>query len=107
MVGSHRYLTCVPDKNVATADFVWYYLQTREGLEQVQAASPGSADRNRTLGVEALGAIEVPTPSLEQQRWFDSLQAKAGEARLRNAEAGRELDLLIPSMLHRAFNGGV
>jgi type I restriction enzyme S subunit len=61
-VGSHRYLTCVPTQGLATADFIWFYLQTSEGLGKVQSASPGSADRNRTLGQGALEAITVPTP---------------------------------------------
>ena len=61
-VGSHRYLTCVPVENVVTANFVWFYLQSPEGLEKVAAASPGSADRNRTFRPKGLGCNKGSCP---------------------------------------------
>lgn len=101
--GSHRYLTCVPDPDRATAPFLWYYLQSEEGLLQVSQASPGSADRNRTFATKRMAAITVPAPSLDAQRWFDRLQAKARAARTAQAEAATHLDRLLPAMLHEVF----
>ena len=72
-VGSHRYLTCVPVVGVATANFVWFYLQSREGMAKISAASPGSADRNRTLNQKKLAGLTVPVPPIEKQFWFDRL----------------------------------
>lgn len=105
-VGSHRYLTCVPNEGQATANFIWFYLQTPEGLAKVQAASPGSADRNRTLGQDALEAISIPTPPICHQLWFDRLQAKAREARTIRANTAQDVETLIPAMLHEIFDGG-
>lgn len=102
-VGSHRYLTCVPHPEVATADFLWFYLQSPEGLNAVQSASPGSADRNRTLAVKRLEAIEVPVPPLETQHWFDRLQARARGIRTIRAASARDADALIPALLHEVF----
>lgn len=102
-VGSHRYLTCVPTQGLATADFIWFYLQTSEGLGKVQSASPGSADRNRTLGQGALEAITVPTPPIGRQEWFDRLHAKSREARAIRASTAQEVEALIPAMLHETF----
>ena len=104
-VGSHRYLTCVPNPETATADFLWFYLQSPEGLSAVQSASPGSADRNRTLAVKRLETIEVPVPPLETQRWFDRLQAKARRIRTIRAASAQDADALIPALLHEIFNG--
>lgn len=101
--GSHRYLTCVPDANRATAHFLWYYLQSEEGIYQVGKASAGSADRNRTLATKRLQAIKVPVPSLDAQLWFDSLQAKARAARAAQADATAHLDQLLPAMLNEVF----
>lgn len=101
--GSHRYLTCVPDAGRATAPFLWYYLQSEEGLYQVSKASAGSADRNRTLATKRLQAIKVPVPSLDAQLWFDSLQAKARAAKAAQAEATAHLDQLLPAMLNEVF----
>lgn len=102
-VGSHRYLTCVPNPETATADFLWFYLQSPEGLSAVQAASPGSADRNRTLAVKRLEAIEVPVPPLETQRWFDRLQAKARRIQSIRAASAQDAEALIPALLHEVF----
>ncbi|MGB0497968.1 MAG: restriction endonuclease subunit S [Rubricella sp.] len=102
-VGSHRYLTCVPTQGLATSDFIWFYLQTSEGLGKVQSASPGSADRNRTLGQGALEAITVPTPPIDRQEWFDRLHARAREARTIRASTAQDVQALIPAMLHETF----
>ncbi|AZY94000.1 restriction endonuclease subunit S [Paracoccus sp. Arc7-R13] len=102
-VGSHRYLTCVPTQGLATAEFIWFYLQTSEGLGKVQSASPGSADRNRTLGQGALEAISVPTPPIDRQQWFDRLHAKAREARTIRVSTAQDVEALIPAMLHETF----
>ena len=103
--GSHRYLTCVPVEGVATAGFVCFHLLTREGLHQLGEASPGSADRNRTLNTNSLLKIPVPVPPIEQQRWFDKLLAKAEEIREQQGQRDRELDALLPSILDKAFRG--
>ena len=79
-VGSHRFLTCVADSDRASADFLRYWFLSEEGLLALNRASPGGAGRNRTLGIKALEAIAVPIPSLDAQRWFDRLQAKARAA---------------------------
>jgi type I restriction enzyme, S subunit len=102
-VGSHRFLTCVPDPNRTTAEFLRYFFLTDEGLQRLGTASPGGAGRNRTLGLQALDKIEVPAPSLAAQQWFDALQTKAANARAKSGEAAAELGHLIPAMLDRVF----
>ena len=104
--GSHRYLTCVPVKGVMTAHFLWYYLQSTEGIEKVRVASPGSADRNRTLGQARLAAIDVPAPAIEAQNWFHSLLAKATRARRIREGSAKEVDTLSSAVLHEAFGNG-
>lgn len=104
-VGSHRFLTCVPDPEIATVDFLLYFLLTPEGLRSLGEASPGGAGRNRTLGLKKLAALEVPIPPIERQRWFDGLQAKARALRKAHAETAKDLDTLIPAMLHEVFSG--
>lgn len=102
-VGSHRFLTCVPDPDRATADFLRFWFLSEEGMLALSQASPGGAGRNRTLGIKALEAIKVPVPSLDAQLWFDSLQAKARAAKQGQAEATAHLDQLLPAMLNEVF----
>ena len=51
-VGSHRFLTCVPEPGGPSVEFLLYYFLSREGLRRLGEASPGGAGRNRTLGPE-------------------------------------------------------
>jgi len=104
-VGSHRYLTCVPRPSVATARFICFYLLTAEGLYHVGEASPGSADRNRTLSSKALLQIPIPAPSFEQQLWFDRLYRKVDALKSLQSKVAIELVAMLPSILDKAFKG--
>lgn len=103
--GSHRYLTCVPNAEIVTANFIWFHLLTPEGLRHLGAASPGSADRNRTLGVEKLMNMPVPVPALAQQRAFDALCAKANKIKAHAAQTEADLAALERALLTAAFRG--
>lgn len=104
-VGSHRFLSCVPDPSSATATFLRYWFLSEEGLLALGRASPGGAGRNRTLGIKGLEAIRVPVPPLDAQHWFDRLQSKVRAARMAQASATAELEALLPALLHNAFGG--
>lgn len=104
-VGSHRYLTFLPLAGLTTARFVCFHLLTPEGLAAVSQASPGSADRNRTLNVKAFSKIQVPVPDYAKQRWFDSLCGEVDELKRLQAETAVELDALMPAVLDKAFKG--
>lgn len=101
--GSHRFITCVPVPDVATSRSLCFYFLTPEGLESVGHASPGGAGRNRTLGLEALGEIQVPVPPIERQHWFDGLQDQVDSVRQLQKLTAVELDALVPSVVARAF----
>lgn len=104
-VGSHRYLTCVPVPSVATARFICFHLLTPEGLHEIGEASPGSADRNRTLNSKMLLRVPIPVPPFEQQVWFDQLCHQVDALKRLQAETAAELDALLPSVLDKAFKG--
>jgi type I restriction enzyme, S subunit len=105
--GSHRYLTFVPVDGVATANFLSFHLLSPEGLYQVGEASPGSADRNRTLSSKKMLDISVPVPPFDQQRRFDALLLKVTAARDIRREATTTRDAMLPSILDRAFKGAL
>src|SRR5437773_11909705 len=104
-VGSHRYLTCVPIEGVATARFVCFYLLTPEGLHEVGEASPGSADRNRTLSAKGFMRIPIPVPKYVEQLRFDALCREVDALKRLQVETAAELDALLPALLDRAFKG--
>lgn len=102
-VGSHRFLTCVPHPDIATAEFLRFYLLSAEGLHKIGEASPGGAGRNRTLGIKKAEQIAVPIPSIDAQRRFDKLCAYVAEIRSIRASTAKDAKALIPAMLHEIF----
>lgn len=105
--GSHRYLTFVPVTGISTARFLCFHLLSSEGLFYVGEASPGSADRNRTLSAKKMLEIPVPVPPFEQQQRFDALLAKVTTARAVRTQATSARDAMLPSILDRAFKGAL
>jgi type I restriction enzyme S subunit len=103
-IASHRYITCVPNRRLASADFLRYYFLTDEGMEKVGFASPGTADRNRTLSTTSLLKMEAPVPSLEVQHAFDTLQAKVTELKARHTVIREANAALVPAALERIFS---
>jgi restriction endonuclease S subunit len=103
-IASHRYITCVPDPALATPGFLAYFLLSEDGLEQVGLASPGTADRNRTLSLGNLGKIDVPVPALKVQRDFDRLSAKISELKAKHAAIRQANEAMVPATLERLFH---
>lgn len=102
-IASHRYITCVPDRRLASADFLRYYFLAEDGIEKIGFASPGTADRNRTLSVINLGKIEVPTPPLATQKTFDRLQADVAALKAKHTAIRAANAALLPATLERVF----
>ena len=106
-VASHRYLTCVPIPGKAAARFVSFHLLTPDGLSAIGDASPGTADRNRTLNTKLLQRIPVPVPPYRQQLEFDRLCVHVEEPKVIQLQSTAELDALLPAILDRAFKGAL
>ena len=103
--GSHRFITCVPHDHIAISEFLCFYFHTSEGSASIQAASPGGAGRNRTLGLKKLELIGVPLPDIAAQHKFVSLLRKADSMQPIKDASATELSALLPSVLDRAFSG--
>lgn len=92
-VASNRFLIYQPiDDEVDVSWARWYFL-SEPGIAQLQRASPGSADRNRTLAIDRFGALQIPLPPIEEQRRIamrlNTIDAAATEVSLRRASAAR------------------
>jgi type I restriction enzyme S subunit len=104
--GSHRFITCVADRHLASANFLRYYFLTDEGMLKIGEASPGGAGRNRTLGLEKLMAIEVPVPPLTTQQTFERLQAEVAALKTKHAAIREANAALLPATLEQVFSEG-
>ncbi|MGK5630286.1 hypothetical protein [Streptomyces sp. URMC 123] len=77
-IGSNRFLSFRPCGG-ADLRYLNYYFQSEGGAAQVRRCSPGSAARNKTLSVDSVKKMEVPLPSVkEQRRVADKLDALLG-----------------------------
>ncbi|MGH3851208.1 MAG: restriction endonuclease subunit S, partial [Pseudonocardiaceae bacterium] len=103
-VASNRFLSYMPRDERVNTSYLRHYFLARQGLAQVSAASPGGADRNRTLGRKRFEALEIPLPPRAEQdrvvRILDSLVERVSKV-----HADPALDALRPSILNAAFTG--
>jgi type I restriction enzyme S subunit len=67
-IASNRFLSYEPIDSEADVNFLRHYFLTEFGNQKLQRASPGSADRNRTLAASRFEDILVPLPSLSEQQ---------------------------------------
>lgn len=67
-IASNRFLSYEPIDARVDVNFLRHYFLTENGNQQLQRASPGSADRNRTLAASRFEEILVPLPSPSEQR---------------------------------------
>ena len=59
-----------------------HFFLSERGLPLIQRASPGSADRNRTLAIDRFENLEIPLPDIvEQRRTVAALDGLLGQAR--------------------------
>lgn len=105
-IASNRFLTYAPvDERIDVRWAQWYFL-SEMGIELVQRASPGSADRNRTLAIDRFEALEIPLPPVEKQRnqvrRLDSVGAAARRARMRIERPS--MDHLLPAIVDALTN---
>jgi len=104
-VGSHRYITCLPNLEIINPEFLLYYFKTQEGVEKLSSASPGTVDRNRTLNTKLLHQILIPVPAIDLQNEFVELVHKVNIIKDCHRETEKELNELMPSLLDKAFKG--
>lgn len=68
-VSSQRLLPYVPiSEDEVDVRFIYHYFLSESGLAALGKASPGSADRNRTLGRVNFESIRTPLPGIDEQR---------------------------------------
>jgi len=105
--GSHRFISCVADETKILPEFLCFHFLTQSGLEDIVAASPGGAGRNKTLGLQKLMNINVPVPSLELQKIFLAEVKKLESVVTYYSETIEELNLLFASLLDKVFKGSL
>lgn len=68
MIGSHRFPMYRPKNDLVDIDYLIYYFLTKRGTDILEAAFPGGAGRNRTLGQERFLKSKITLPPLPEQQ---------------------------------------
>lgn len=103
--GSHRFISCVANEKIALTKFLLYHFLSPKGMEDINACSPGGAGRNKTLGLNKLMGISVPTPSLFIQKEFIELVNQTALIKQNYQQQETELTELLAGLLDKAFKG--
>lgn len=97
-IASNRFLSYVPVDDQIDVRYAAYFFLSESGLPLIQRASPGSADRNRTLAIDRFERLEIPLPAREEQRQIvarlDELMTKARQVAAA-ASTARVVDLAV------------
>lgn len=104
-VGSHRFITYAPHEKEATSEFLCQHFLSEHGIENIRAASPGSAGRNRTLGLKKLEKILVPVPDYDEQLRFSELTLRRDLIRKEMVATEEDLKVFVSALLAKAFRG--
>ena len=67
MIGSHRFPMYRPIAGRVDVDYLITYMLTKRGKDVLEAASPGGAGRNRTLGQDRFMKSKIILPTAEEQ----------------------------------------
>lgn len=81
------------------------YFRTPSVWKEIAKLSSGTNVRRRRLNPKTFLQIEVPTPSMDTQERISNAKVKIEAASRLRANSLAQLDALLLSTLHRAFNG--
>ncbi|MBF0553254.1 MAG: restriction endonuclease subunit S [Nitrospirae bacterium] len=104
-VGSHRFITYVPHDGKATSEFLCHHFLSERGIEDIRAASPGSAGRNRTLGLKKLELIAVPVPDYSDQVRFAEIAKRRQLIQIETSGVVKDMKSFTSALLAKAFRG--
>ena len=68
MIGSHRFPVYRPVNDRVDVDYLISYFLTKRGTDILEAASPGGAGRNKTLGQDRFLKSKIILPPIEEQQ---------------------------------------
>jgi hypothetical protein len=107
-IASNRFLTYVSREGAVDVGYLRYFFLSDGGLPLIQRASPGSADRNRTLAIDRFEALEIPLPGIAEQRSIarrlDKLVAQARTAQIASAHGAPERVIeVMPALVEQTL----
>ena len=110
-VASNRFLFFRPRNELSDVRYLSRKLLTGDGLAALGKASPGSADRNRTLAVQRFEEIQLQLPDADAQRSIGEELTRLDGLLERRRQILARTDAVqaavFPSLLGQAFSGNL
>lgn len=103
LITSSRFLCYTAKTHDVLTAFLAEYFKSADGTAKLAAASPGSADRNRTLGRMRFEQILVPIPELEVQQALLAEIEQFSELERSYAKRRRLVGALLPAARNEEF----
>ena len=103
-IASNRFLQYLPTSEAVATPWVEQYLLSTEGIASLAAASPGSADRNRTLSMAAFESIEVPVPEVRVQHAVVRIAHSMRRVQAQQARRDRLAAAILPAARNQIFS---
>jgi type I restriction enzyme S subunit len=99
------------EDNVIDQRYLNHVLKSPVLRIQIEQQATGTSSTMKNISKEKVISLQVPCIPLDEQRrivsYLDGLQAKVGELKRLQAQTQEELDALMPSVLAKAFKGGI
>jgi len=105
MIASHRFPMYKPKEGVLNLDFLLYFFKTPKGKYLLQLASPGGAGRNKTLGKTEFLRLQIPVPSLNEQKRIAQVLAKSDEEIHQTQDYLKQLQKQKKGLMQQLLNG--
>ncbi|MGB8020992.1 MAG: hypothetical protein WCF04_07175 [Candidatus Nanopelagicales bacterium] len=103
-IASNRFLQYLPTSEAVATPWVEQYLLSTEGIASLAAASPGSADRNRTLSMAAFESMEIPVPEVRVQHAVVRIAHALRCVQAQQARRDRLAAAILPAARNQIFS---
>jgi type I restriction enzyme S subunit len=98
-----------PDSSKLQPRYLFHMLRSGSIINRAWASTTGSAQP--TVPLRAIRAFPIPMPPMREQHriiaYLDDLQLKVDLAKQQQADTEAEVNALLPSILDKAFKGGL
>ena len=107
MIASHRFPMYQPKNKKTNIDYLLYLFKSRRGKYFLELASPGGAERNKTLGQNEFRELNIPLPPLKEQEKIAEILTTWDEAITKQTELLRAKELLKIALMQKLLSGEV
>lgn len=105
MIASHRFPMYKPIEGKLDVDYLLHFFKSKKGKDLLILASPGGAGRNKTLGQTNFLKLQIPVPTIEEQKKIACCLDKVDEEIALHKKRIFELQLQKKGLMQQLLTG--